>query len=118
MTKHFAKWAAKHKILEDEIALALKEMQAGNFEANLGGHIYKKRIPFSGQGKSNSGRTIICYKKADRAILIHGFAKNEKTNISKKELQAFKEFATILLGFSKKEIELAIKNEVLIEVIL
>ena len=43
MTKHFAKWADKHKIPEDEIALAFKEIQAGNFEVNLGGHIYKKR---------------------------------------------------------------------------
>jgi hypothetical protein len=116
MTKHFAKWAEKHKILEDEIFLVLKEVQNGNFEANLGGHIYKKRIRFSGQGKSSSGRTIVCYKKGDRAILIHGFAKNEKPNISKKELQAFKEFAKILLGFSRKEIELAIINGVLIEV--
>lgn len=123
MTKPFAKWADKHNILEDEIALALNalalnEVQAGNFEANLGGHIYKKRIRFSGQGKSSSGRTIICYKKGDRAILIHGFAKNEKPNITKKELQAFKEFAKVLLGFSKNEIEFAIKNGVLIEVTL
>jgi hypothetical protein len=116
MTKHFAKWARKYKILEDELALALKEVKAGNFEANLGGHLYKKRIRFSGQGKSGSGRTIICYKKDDRAVLIHGFAKNERPNISKKELLAFKEFAKILLGFSKKEIEFAIKNGVLIEV--
>jgi hypothetical protein len=116
MTKHFAKWAGKHKILEDELALALKEVKAGNFEANLGGHLYKKRIRFSGQGKSGSGRTIICYKKDDRAVLIHGFAKNERPNISKKELLAFKEFAKILLGFSKKEIEFAIKHGVLIKV--
>ena len=116
MTKHFAKWAEKHKILEDELALALKEVKDGNFEANLGGHLYKKRIRFSGQGKSGSGRTIICYKKDDRAVLIHGFAKNERPNISKKELLAFKEFAKILLGFSKKEIEFAIKHGVLIEV--
>jgi hypothetical protein len=116
MTGQFAKWAAKQKILDDEISLTLKEMQAGSFEANLGGHIYKKRIRFPGQGKSSSGRAIICYKKDDRAILIHGFAKNEKTNLSKRELQAFKEFAKILLGFSKKEIEFAIKHGVLIEV--
>jgi hypothetical protein len=48
----------------------------------------------------------------------HKIPENEKTNISKKELQAFKEFAKILLGFSKKEIELAIENGVLIEVTL
>jgi len=110
MTGQFAKWAAKQKIHESEISLTLKEMETGSFEAN------QKRIRFPGQGKSSSGRTIICYNKDDRAILIHGFAKNEKTNLSKRELQAFKEFAKILLGLSKKEIDLALKNGVLIEV--
>jgi hypothetical protein len=37
--------------------LAVKD---GQFEADLGGHILKKRIRFQGKGKSKSGRTIIC----------------------------------------------------------
>ncbi len=77
MTKQFAKWASKQKILGNELATALSEVQAGDFEVSLGGHIYKKRIRFEGQGKRGSGRTIICYKRNDRAIFIHGFAKNE-----------------------------------------
>lgn len=116
MTKQFAKWASKQKIPETELATALAEVQAGIFEANLGGHIYKKRIPFKGQGKSSSGRTIICYKKDDRAIFIHGFAKNEKGNLSNKELNVFKEFSKILLGLSPEGINLAIENRDLIEV--
>ena len=110
MTKQFAKWALKHQIPSHDLADALKELKSGTFEANLGGHIYKKRIRFQGQGKSGSGRTIICYKKADRAIFIHGFAKNEKSNLSKKELLVFKEFAKILLNLSPKAIEVAIEN--------
>ena len=116
MTKQFAKWASKQKIPENELATALAEVQAGIFEANLGGHIYKKRIPFEGQGKSGGGRTIICYKKEDRAIFIHGFAKNEKENLSKKELHVFKEFSKILLGLSPEGIDLAIENGDFIEV--
>jgi hypothetical protein len=116
MTKYFSKWATKQKIPNNELAIALAEVQAGNFEANLGGHIYKKRIRFEGQGKSGGGRTIICYKKEDRAIFIHGFAKNEKSNLSKKELNALKELAKILLGLSSEEIMIAIKNGDFIEV--
>ena len=116
MPKHFSKWAAKEKIPKYELANALTEIQAGNFEANLGGHIYKKRIRFKGKGKSGSGRTIICYKKDDRAIYVHGFAKNEKSNLSKKELNAFKELSKILLELSPKEIATAIENRDLIEV--
>ena len=116
MTKHFSKWAFKQKIPKNEIANALTEIQAGNFEANLGGHIYKKRIRFEGQGKSGGGRTIICFKKDDRAIFVHGFAKNEKSNLSIKELNAFKGLSKILLKLSSKEIAIAIKNGDLIEV--
>jgi hypothetical protein len=116
MTKHFSKWAAKRKIPKRELANALAELVAGNFEANLGGNLYKKRIHFEGQGKSGGGRTILCYRKDDRAIFVHGFAKNEKSNLSKKELVAFKELSKILLKLSPEEIEIAIKNKYLLEV--
>ncbi|MDZ7832988.1 MAG: type II toxin-antitoxin system RelE/ParE family toxin [Desulfobacterales bacterium] len=116
MTKHFSRWAAKQKIPKQELANALTEVIAGNFEANLGGYLYKKRIRFAGQGKSSGGRTIICYKKGDRAIFIHGFAKNEKSNLSKKELIAFKELSKILLRLTPEEITIAIDNKDLIEV--
>jgi len=110
MTKHFSKWASKQNIPEKELAKALMELQSGNFEANLGGNIYKKRIRFAGKGKSGGGRTVICYKKEDRAIFIHGFSKNEKSDLSPKELYAFKEMAKILLRLSDGEIETALKN--------
>jgi hypothetical protein len=42
---------------------------------------------------------------------------NGQTNTKSLKMK-FKEFAKILLGFSRKEIELAIKNGVLIEVTL
>ncbi|RZB31935.1 MAG: hypothetical protein SRB1_01554 [Desulfobacteraceae bacterium Eth-SRB1] len=116
MTKHFSKWASKQKISKDDLSLALTEVQDGNFEASLGGHIYKKRIKFKGQGKSGSGRTIICYKKGNRAIFIHGFAKNQKASLSKKELNIFKELSQILLNLSTKEVLIAINNGDIIEV--
>ncbi len=116
MTKHFSKWASKQKIPKDELSKTLKELEFGNFEANLGGHIYKKRIRFQGQGKSGSGRTIICYKREDKAIFVHGFSKNEKPNLSPKELNVFKEMAKVLLGLSPDAIEAAIKNGDFIEV--
>ena len=116
MTRQFFRWMIKQKIPENELNTALKELYADNFEANLGGHLYKKRIRFEGKGKSGSGRTIICYKTNDRAIFIHGFAKNEKANLSKKELVAFKEFAKLLLALSQKALLIAIKKGDFMEV--
>jgi len=116
MTKHFSKWADKQNIRERELTNALSDMQAGIFEANLGGHIYKKRIRFIGQGKRGSGCTIICYKKDDKAIFVHGFSKNEKSTLSKKELGAFKELSKILLKLSNEELSIAIDSGDLVEV--
>ena len=94
----------------------LSELKDGSFEANLGGHLYKKRIFFDGKGKRSGGRVIICYKKDDRAILVHGFAKKEKSNLSQKELVAFKELSKVLLGFSVEKINFAIENGDFVEV--
>ena len=116
MTKSFSKWATKQNIPNDELTKAIQEIESGNFEANLGGYILKKRIRFQGKGKSGSGRTIVCYKREDLFVFIHGFAKNEKSNLTLKELNAFKELAKILLGLSSEQLCIAIENGDFIEV--
>ncbi len=116
VTKQFCKWLSKQNVSQDDLIVAIEEIIAGNYEASLGSCLYKKRIRFAGQGKSGSGRTIICYKKEQRLIFIHGFAKNEKSNLGSKELHAFKEFSKILLRLTKQEIDLAIRNGDLLEV--
>ena len=92
-----------------------KHSASGDLIPGSGG-VRKLRWKSKGKGKSGSGRTIVCYKKKDRIIFIHGFAKNEKSNLTKKELAGFKEFAQILLDLSPKEIKTAIKNGDFIEV--
>lgn len=116
MTREFAKWAAKHSVSTADLAATLNEIEAGSFEADLGGHVIKKRIRFRGQGKSGSGRTLLCFKQDDRAIFIHGYAKNEKANVSKKELVAFRRVAEILLVLSSDQIAHSVNTGTFIEV--
>ncbi len=116
MTRNFAKWAKKRKLSIEGLSDALDEVRKGSFEADLGSHLIKKRIRFQGQGKSGSGRTIICYKEGGLAIFIHGFSKKEKSNLSSQELAALKEFAKILVKFSPKELSVAIEKNDFIEV--
>jgi hypothetical protein len=98
MTKHFSKWASKQKISVNKLTRALAELKAGSFEANLGGHIYKKEFGLRGKAKVAVEEQLFATKREiDRAIFIYGFAKNEKSNLSKKELYAFKELSKILL---------------------
>ena len=75
MTREFSKWADKHNVAVVDLVKALAEVEKGNIDADLGGHVLKKRVRFQGQGKGGSGRTIICFKKDDRAIFILGMRK-------------------------------------------
>lgn len=43
-TPVFAKWARQEKLTDGQLRQAVKEMEQGLIEADLGGHIYKKRV--------------------------------------------------------------------------
>ena len=116
MTKAFAKWAADQNLPPDELLSAINEVIDGVFEANLGGHLYKKRIRFKGKGKSGSGRTIICYKSDSRACFLFGFAKNTKSSLGRSELKAFKAVAKSFLGFSNVELKMVLNSGDVVEV--
>lgn len=116
MTRHFSKWGKKQGITTEGLLEALEEVRLGSFEANLGGHLIKKRIRFKGQGKSGSGRVIICYKQGNMAIFVHGFSKSEKSNLSPQELIAFKEFAKVLVKMPPEALRVAINNQDFVEV--
>ena len=117
MTREFFKWADKQSVTVADLAKVLDEVEGGNFEADLGGHVLKKRVRLQGQGKRGGGRTIICFMKDDRAIFVHGYAKNQKANINKKELEAFKRVAEILLSLPHDQIENSLKTGTFIEVV-
>lgn len=112
--KPFSKWAKKSKITDAILVSAVNEMANGLYEANLGGHIYKKRLPLGHRGKSGGARTIIAFKVKDRAIFIYGFSKGEKSNIAEEE--GLKELAKVYFDYDENQINKAIKAGVLIEV--
>ncbi|POZ51289.1 type II toxin-antitoxin system RelE/ParE family toxin [Methylovulum psychrotolerans] len=47
----FEKWAKKQGIIDDDLKKAVFEIENGLCDANLGGHVYKKRISRSDEGK-------------------------------------------------------------------
>ena len=88
--KIFEKWAKKQGVRNTDLKKAINEIQNGLIDADLGGNVYKKRIGIHGKGKRSSYRIIILMKIKDKAIFAHGFAKREKDNITKNELEGFK----------------------------
>lgn len=107
---------SKNSIKNDNLLAAVKEMESGLIDADLGGYICKKRIPLPGQGKRGSARTIVATKQENSWFFIYGFNKNERSNISSKELASFQEMAKGLLSLTDEKLSLATINGTLKEV--
>ncbi len=114
--KVFSKWAAKEGLDDAALLAAVEEMERGLIDADLGGHVVKKRVAIGGRGKSGGARTLLAYKIGNKAFFVYGFAKNARANISSEELKALKHLAKELLGYGEKALAEAIKHGALIEV--
>ena len=115
-TRHFSRWAAKAGIRDKALLDAIREIQAGLFDADLGGGIIKKRVALPGRGKRGSTRTLLATNRDDRWFFVFGFEKNERDNITVKELEALRALAADLLKLTAKQINEAIRNGSLVEV--
>jgi len=96
--------------------MAVTEIGNGLIDADLGGHVIKKRVALIGRGKSGGARTLLAYRVADKAFFVYGFAKNARSNIKPDELRSLKMLAAQFLGYSDKKLNDVIKDGVLIEV--
>jgi len=115
-TKWFAHWADKEGLSPQVLFEAVAEISQGLVDANLGGHVVKKRVALGGRGKSGGVRTLLAFKLNDKAFFLYGFAKNQQSNISDKELKALKLLAAKLLVYDSRELAIAITNQELYEI--
>lgn len=114
--KAFSKWAAKEGLSDEALLFAVVEMENGLVDADLGGHVFKKRVAVAGRGKSGGTRTLLAYRVGDKAFFVYGFAKNMRSNITDKELKALKMYAVTLLNYSDKELDQAVNSGAMIKV--
>jgi len=113
--KWFHKWAEKEDLTDNALQKAIQEMEQGLIDADLGGHVYKKRVGI--RGKSGGVRTLITFQLEDRAFFMYGFAKNKRDNLKDNELEALKILAKELLNYTDKELSNAIEAGEIIEVL-
>lgn len=106
--KAFARWQANERLLDSALCKAAREIASGLVDADLGGHLYKKRVARQGFGKSGGYRTILAAKIDERYVFLLGFAKNERDNISRPETAALQVQARIYLGLSSEALALVI----------
>jgi hypothetical protein len=115
-TKWFAHWASKEGLSSQVLCAAVEEISQGLVDANLGGHIIKKRVALGGRGKSGGVRTLLAFRLNDKAFFMYGFAKNQQSNITDKELKALKLLAAKLLAYDSSQLAIAIAAHELYEV--
>ena len=115
-TRLFSRWLKKADITEKLLVDAVDEMKRGLIDADLGGGVYKKRIAQPGRGKSGSARTLLASNRQERWVFMFGFEKNERANVSEKELEALKMLAADLLGLTDEQIGQALEDGVVLEV--
>jgi len=101
---------------DDELLNIVDQLEAGQPDADLGGGVFKMRIARSGEGKSGSYRVIVFFKSGERTFYVHGFAKADMANISKKELVRAKRQAKTLFAMTDTQIQAALNEKVFEEV--
>lgn len=85
-------------------------MNAGQWDADLGGNVFKKRL------NENRHRSIILSKTDIYWFFTYQFAKSDIENISTLELKGFKKLAKDYSLYSNKDIKTALANKDLMEI--
>ena len=114
-TKWFKKLAKKANLSNHNLLESIDNIEKRLSIADLGGNLYKIRVKRAGGGKSSGFRTIVAYRKDDKAVFLYGFGKNEKSNISKTELHYFKKLGSDLLALEAKQVIDSIEKQILFD---
>ncbi len=114
--KWFAKFASKEGIGDEKLIQAVMEAGAGSIDADYGGGVIKQRIARPKEGKSGGYRSIILYRKEDKAFFVYGFAKSVMENIDKTDVKGFKQLAKVMLDLTDEELKILLKNKEIEEV--
>ncbi|HLB43467.1 MAG: hypothetical protein A3F13_07195 [Gammaproteobacteria bacterium RIFCSPHIGHO2_12_FULL_40_19] len=112
----FKKWSKKQGIEDKDLLRAVREMNDGLYDANLGGSVYKKRLAYGGKGKRGGVRTILAFRVRDKAFFMYGFSKNKLANITEKDEVALKALAEVYLNLTNKQLNAAVDAGNLMEV--
>ena len=115
-TRWFERFARKEKIPDAILVDAVARAEKGQVDADLGGGVIKQRLARPGRGKSGGYRTIIFFRRGERAVFAYGFAKSDRANIDDDEEKQFKEAARYVLQLTEKQIEALVKNGDFVEV--
>jgi len=116
-TRFFHRWAARAGLTDTTLRTAVQEIEQGLIDGDLGGGVLKKRVGVPGRGKSGGARVVLATNRGDRWFFMFGFLKNQRANISPRELDALRELAHDLLALNERQIDAQAKSGALEEII-
>lgn len=114
--KDFARWQAGEKLPDAALCEAVREMEKGLIDADLGGYLYKKRVARTGGGKSGGYRTLLSARIGARYVFLHGFPKSATANITQDEKKALQYAGKVFLDLPASALVKALQAGVLLEV--
>lgn len=115
-TRFFNKFAINNSLSKRVLLKSVEEIENGNIDANLGGGVYKQRVGRPRLGKRGGVRVIIAINIRDKAFFLYGFNKNDKENLTRNEILAYKKLAKEMLKFTDSEIQKNLDKGELIEI--
>ena len=113
----FGRFARKENISAEMLWDAVTRAEKDLIDADLGGGVIKQRIARPGESKSKGFRSIVLYRKGDKAFFVFGFPKSGLDNIRVNEEEQFKKAAKLVLALSDDRIDQLIENGQFEEVI-
>lgn len=114
--KDFARWQAGERLPDAVLCKAVREMESGLIDADLGGFLYKKRIARPGNGKSGGYRTLLSARVGSRYVFLYGFPKSDKANVMRDERMALQYAGKVFLELSMEALSKALQAGVILEV--
>lgn len=115
-TKPFVRFAGREGLDDAALCDAVRRAEQDLVDADLGGGVIKQRIARPGQGRACGFRSIVLFRRGERAFFVHGFAKSHRANLRPDERKAFQALADALLGLGDAEVAAAMANGTIREV--
>ena len=115
-TKAFARFADREGLEDAALCEAIRRAWDGLIDADLGGGVIKQRIARKGGGRSGGFRTIVLFRRGALAFFVYGFAKSDRENLRRDELETYRLLADRYLALDEKGLTAAQAAGAIVEV--
>lgn len=115
-SRWFERFARKEGIADSALLEAVERAEKGLIDADLAAKSSSSGLRGRVRGRSKGYRTIILFRRGERAVFMYGFPKSRQDNILADEAAQFKEAARHLLSLTEKQLAALIERGDFVEV--